>query len=302
VSLRLSLLLSVALLGCSAFGPTGPTAVARGEYYAAGKPEFDSFFIELHRLQVELNSANAEPRAVRQSLALSAGLGPEASDESLKNRLEQELKKLAGQGLRLRLEVPEVAGTADASATLHTSESSQASAWRSSLPRDATRLVRSRNRMFAARDQLERLRVAGIQLEGSIDPTFRVDGPWKKSEVRRNLEDGQKIITLMSARTKDVEAEDTKLLRLLAEAANTDSSLGKSYAPALPPAEPAAAPAKPGKRPPAAKSPGPKAPTPPQAAKPAPVSKPSASPKPRSDDDAPAPKPVQGNAPAEIEP
>ncbi len=294
MSLRLTLVLALALASC---GPRGPTAVARGEYYSAGKPEFDSFFIELHRLQVELLTANDEPRGARQSLTVAAGLGPEASDESLKARLEQELQKLAAQGLRVRLEVPEASSALDASATLHTSESANRSPWRATLPRDATRLVRSRNRMVATREQLDRLRVVGIQLEGHVEPTFRVEGPWKKSEVTKNLEDGQKLITLMSARAQEVEKQTAALLTLLAQVASTDPRLGARTA--LPAPEPPPATAKTGRRPAAAASSGSK--TSPAGKQPAQVGKPAPT-KPRGDDDAPAPKPVQGNAPAEIEP
>jgi hypothetical protein len=228
-------------------------------------------------------------------LTAAAGLGAEASDESLKARLEQELQKLAAQGLRVRLEVPEASSATDASATLHTSESANRSPWRATLPREATRLVRSRNRMVATREQLDRLRVVGIQLEGYVEPTFRVEGPWKKSEVTKNLEDGQKLITLMSARAQEVEKQTTALLTLLAQAASTDPRLGARTT--LPPAEPVPAPVKASRRPAAAASPGSKA----AGKQPAPASKPAVT-KPRGDDDAPAPKPVQGNAPAEIEP
>ncbi|HEY6080793.1 MAG TPA: hypothetical protein VIW29_18385 [Polyangiaceae bacterium] len=297
---KLSLILALALTtGCSAFGGSSTTAVARGEYYSAGKPEFDSFFIDLHELQVELLLAPETPRATRQSVTQAAQLGTEASDASLKSRLDQELKKLAAQGLRMRLEVPEVSSASDASATLHTSDSATSSTWRTSLPRDATRLVRSRNRMFAIHEQLEQLKVAGIRLEGSVEQAFRVDGPWKRSEVTRNLEDGQKVITLMTARAREVEQQSSKLLALLAAAATTDPNLGKTSVYASAPApEPPPRKAT-GRRPPLAKASGSK-PPPSSASKP-PANKPSTAAKPR-DDDAPAAKPVQGNAPSEIEP
>lgn len=299
--LILALAVALAPTGCSAFGASRTTAVARGEYYSAGKPEFDSFFIELHQLQVELLVAPEQPRAARQSLTQAARLGVEASDESLRSRLDQELKKLAAQGLRVRLEVPDVSSVADASATLHTSDSAVSSAWRTSLPREATRLVRSRNRMFAIREQLEQLNVAGIRLEGSVEQAFRVDGPWKRSEVTRNLEDGQKLITLMSARAKEVQGQSATLLELLIGAASTDPNLGKSAVYAGPlAAEPAPAKASSKRQPPA--KPAGARPAPSPHGQPAHVSKPGPGAKPRADDDAAAPKPVQGSAPAEIEP
>lgn len=301
MSLRASGLLLLALSSaCTLLQPSGPTDVARGEYYAAGKPEYDTFFIQLHQLQVDLLAAPDEPKAVRTELTKAAGLTPEASDDSLSGRLSQELKKLASQGLRVRLEVPEPSSALDASATLHTSESAVSSPLRSSLPLQATRLVRSRNRMLASKEQLQKMAVTGIQLEGSVDQAFRIEGPWKRDEVRRNLTDGQKVITLMTARAQEVLDQDQKLLDLLASSATTDAGLGKTpvYTPPPPPSEePASKTTKrggnrgSGARPASSKPPS-SAPAKPVAA---PAPKPAA-------EDAPAPKPVQGNAPAEIEP
>ena len=302
MSLKAALLIALALAsGCSLFASKGPSDVARGEYYAAGKPEFDGFFIELHQKQVELLAAPAEPVDARKNLTQAVGLTPDASDDSLGERLTQELKKLAGQGLRVRLDVPEPGPALDASATLYASETATSTPLRSALPQQATRLVRSRNRMLVTKTELEKLRVSGISLDGNVDQAFRTDGPWKRDEVRKNLGDGQKVITLMQARAQEVADQDEKLLKVLASSAATDASLGK--APAYVPPAPAEESAKPGKRPPGAARPT-TAPAPKPAAVAAPPTKPAPAAKPgkRDDESAPAPKPVQGNAPAEIEP
>jgi hypothetical protein len=306
VSLKVALLVSLALAcsclsGCGLLAPSGPSDVARGEYYAAGKPEFDSFFIVLHEKQVQLLGAPGEPADARKNLTQIVGLAPDASDDSLKERLAQELKKLAGQGLRVRLDVPAPSPTVDASATLYASETNTATPLRSALPQEATRLVRSRNRLLDSKTELEKLKVMGITLEGKVDASFRTDGPWKRDEVRKNLADGQKLITLMQARAQDVVDLDQKLLALLTDVASTDPNLGTTPAYAPPPTDESP---KPGRRavatrPAPAPAARPNGAAPP--AKPAPASKPA--PKPRGDDDAPsAPKPTQGNAPAEIEP
>jgi len=302
VSLKAALLVSLSLLsGCGLFAPKGPSEVARGEYYSAGKPEFDSFFIVLHEKQVELLAAPQEPSLARKNLTQTLGLAPDASDDSLKERLAQELKKLASQGLRLRLEVPAPSAANDASATLFASETSTTTPLRETLPQEATRVLRSRDRMLSSKVELEKLNVMGITLEGSIDQAFRVDGPWKRDEVRKNLSDGQKLITLMQARAQEVVDQDQKLLALLSEVVATDPNLGKTPA-YVPPADDAP---KSSRRAPAAK-PNAAAAAPPSS-RPANAVKPANAPKPapakRSDDDAPAaPKPTQGNAPAEIEP
>lgn len=298
MSLKWALLVGAGLLsGCGLFAPKGPSVVARGEYYAAGRPEYDSFFIQLHDKQVELLSAPEELQTARQNLAQAVELIGEVGNDSLKERLGQELTKLASQGLRVRLEVPEPSTTLDASATLH-AEGSASSPLRSVLPREATRLVRSRNRMLASKAQLDQLRVTGITLDANIDQAFRVDGPWKRDEVRKNLADGQKVIVLMQSRAQEIADADAQLLSVLTAAASTGPSLGKNAAvpPPSPPSEDAGKPSKrAAPRPAAAAGHGGATPAKPAAAPP--TSKPR-----RSDDESPAPKPTQGSAPAEIEP
>lgn len=289
MSLKHVLLVSCALLGgCGIFAKKGPTDVARGEYYAAGKPSFDAFFIRLHDLQVELLAAPEGPRLARANLAHAVGSAADASDETLRARWSQELKQLELRGQRVRLELPTSRAT-DASATLHTSSPGETSPLLPLLREEATRLIRSLNRMLAVDAELDKLRVTGLTLEGSVDSEFRTDGPWKRSEVRANLSDGQKLLTLMQARAREVASTSRALLDHLAEAATTDPSLGTL--PSLPPAvEPAPAP-KPPRRPA------------PRAAPSRPAAPPARAPasKPRADEEA-APKPVQGSAPAEIEP
>ena len=304
MSLKTTLLALLALTGgCALLQPNKPTDVARGEYYSAGKPEFDAFFIELHQKQVELLAAPSEPADVRKNLTQLVGLTPDASDDSLKERISQELKQLANKGLRLRLAVPETSTTADASATLYASETSTSTPLRTALPEQATRLVRSRNRMTAAKAELDKLNVSGVELEGKVYPTFHTDGPWKRDEVRKNLEDGKKVITLMQSRAQEVAETCTKLLALLGAVATTDENLGKAAAYAPPPASAEERTTSGNKHPPVTK-PAPKS------AGTGPASK-SAGAAPASkffvkrggdDEGAPAPKPTQGSAPAEIEP
>lgn len=301
MSLRRASVLALALVltplgGCNVFAPKGPSDVARGEYYAAGKPEFDAFFIELHQKQVALLAAPNDPSEARRNLTQALGLTPDASDDTLSERLSQELKKLASLGLRLRLDVPEPSSKLDASAALFSSENSTATPLRTLLPQEGTRLVRSRNRLLAAKAELEKLRVSGITLEGSVGSAFRTEGPWKRDEVEKNLSDGQKVITLMQARAQDVIDQDTKLLDLLAQVAATDPNLGKTPVAAPPPSDDEK-PRRSSASRPVASRPAPSTATKPTTAAPA---KPT--PKRGGDDDGAAPKPVQGNAPAEIEP
>lgn len=285
-----TLLALLLLSGCGALYSNGPTDVARGEYHSAGRPEYDSFFILLHEKQVELLSAPQEPRAAREGLTSVLGLTAEASEDVLTERLRQQLQKLANQGLNVRLEIPPPSPSSDASATLHASEETVLTPLRVTLPHEATRLVRARNRMVSTRAELEKLRVMGITLEGDVDRAFRAQGPWKRDEVRANLSDGQKVITLMQARANEVEASASQLLGMLGAVAVTDPNLGRPVPPSEPVEEPsrrAAARAGSSRR--VAAPSRPRTPT-------------ERSAPPASSEGEAAPRPIQGNAPAEIEP
>jgi hypothetical protein len=293
VSLKAALFVALTLTtGCSLLTPNAPSAVARGEYYSAGRPEFDAFFIELHEKQVELLAAPSDPADARKNLTRLVNLTPDASNDSLQERLGQELKQLANKGLRLRLAVPDPSTAVDASATLYASETSTSTPFRTALPEQATRLVRSRNRMTAAKAELDKLNVSGVELEGKVYPAFHTDGPWKRDEVRKNLEDGQKVITLMQSRAQEVAQTCSQLLALLGAVATTDESLGKAAAYTPPSAE---EPSRSGNKHSPATRPAPKPAG--SAAAPKPVTK-----RGGDDESAPAPKPTQGTAPAEIEP
>jgi hypothetical protein len=73
---------------CMLYARGGPTAVAQGRYYSTGNPEYDEFFIDLHRMQVELNDAPERTAAPRKALAdkLEVGLDTEVLKEALKKR------------------------------------------------------------------------------------------------------------------------------------------------------------------------------------------------------------------------
>lgn len=300
MSLKRSWLFAVVLTSaCSAFAPKGPTEVARGEYYSSGRPEFDGFFLSLHEKQVELLAAPHEPRTAREHLASSVGLTADASDEVLRRRLNEELQALAARGLRLRLEVP-APTSSPGSATLFASETTITSPLRGALSQEATRLVRVRDQMRATKAELAKLRVQAITLEGSVDRSFRTEGPWKREEVEKNLDDGQKVIVLMEARASDVEASASALLSLLSSVAVTDPSLGQPVREALDPLD-----APPSRRAAARGSHAQRRGSPEiSAARPRGVLAPPSG-RASSDDDGapqrPAPPPV-GNAPAEIEP
>ncbi len=67
--------------------------MARGEYYAAGKPDYDEFFVKLHRHQLDTANALKVEQAARGELARVTGAAPTAKATDL----EPNLQKMAGE-------------------------------------------------------------------------------------------------------------------------------------------------------------------------------------------------------------
>ena len=132
----------------------------------------------------------------------------------------------------MRLEVPPPSDAVDASAMLFASDTDTATPLRAALPQEATRLVRSRNRMLDSTSELEKLSVMGITLEGSVDSSFRTDGPWKRDEVRKKWR-CPKLITLMKS-CADVVIDSSCSH---GKTSPTRSNLGKAPAFAPPPSD-----------------------------------------------------------------
>jgi hypothetical protein len=305
----LILALCLQSLACSWVRPEA-SAVAQGEYYASGNPAFDEFFIKLHRYQVELASAPDGARQARADFTKNLGLGSDAADDQIEIRVKEEAQKLASSGLRLKVELPSEPSDAaeqpsgDASVSIRSSKSptGDGELFVRGVQTSTTQLLRIRNRMRFGHKELERLRVQGIELDGQIDTAFRLESPWKRDEVRENIADGQKIVTLMIARADEVEALSDKLLKVVAQAATTDDKLGSVVqAPAPPPEAPEASNEK-AKSSKASKKPSQKP------ARPAAKPRPAAAPKPAAPagdpgEAPPPPKPAPAEAaPKEFEP
>jgi hypothetical protein len=298
--------------GCAAFGMGGPSTVAQGKYYSSGNPQYDEFFIELYQLQVEMADAPHVPDTERQNLGQALGLSPETPADAVTQRLREEALKLGRGGVHIKLEQspsPDKpkAATATIVATYRPKDAASASLL-TKIESSATNLLRSVSAMKAAEVQLGKLEVQTISLDADVPTAFAEAHVGKRGEVKDNLADAQKLITLMKARGDDVSAQSEQLLAAVAKAVNTDDgSLSAPPAEASEPAKPEAA----GKAKKADAKPRAK----PKAVGVAPAqSAPAAAPKPKptsskpaaGDDDAPAaPKPAPSKpapAPRDFEP
>jgi hypothetical protein len=225
--LLLGTLTIVSLAGCGLFVSSSPSAVAQGNYYASGNAEFDAFFIALYRLQVELAKAPERPSNARTALATRLGLNRAAPTEQILARAKEEATRLRNANVFMKLELPPASSAEPGTevATLRTSESPASEADKAllrELESSTTELLRVQSVMAAKKRALDQLRSQAVTIETQVDTAFRLEGPWKRSEVRENLSDAQKLITLMNSRTDEVAKEASKLLDPLREVLDTD--------------------------------------------------------------------------------
>jgi hypothetical protein len=319
------------------FMKPGPTAVAQGRYYSTGNPEYDAFFVELHRLQVELKDApdrSAEPRA---TLAKALDVGLDA--DVIKEALAKKASALNAHQIKFTVQPP----ATDKPATLHVtgSPSGADAALEKTLEDTLAKISELKTATDGWQKDLEPLPERATSLQSNVDTAFAGKSDRTIVEVKNNLSDGQKIIELLESRAKDAAHTNDELFGAItgalgeAPAANGEKASEPAAASAPAPSKEtkghksSSAPEKPTKqakakpepppKAPAAKAakpaPPPKAPEPKHAAKapepkaaakapePKPTPKPAEpKPAPERSEVPPAPKPTQGTAKPDFEP
>jgi len=315
-----------ALPGCAAILPSGPSNVAQGRYYSTGNPEYDDFFLRLYRLQIALKDAPPRLGEPRQKLADALESGPDP--DNIKVALAKRSKELQSRGIRYTVAR---AASPDKPPTLVVTGNPTGNDFelKGLLEGALTSAGELKRDVTAWTKELDELSPRQGSLEGSVNEAFASSSEGERTQVKNNLEDGGKIITLLNERTRDLDHATTDFLK------SVTSALGEATVdakPDLPEEEddapspdkkdrkgaagkPAKAPASakaatkgrpPGKspapRPAAAPAPKPAAAATPKPA-PAPVAKPSPKPAAREGDaPAPPPKPAQGTAKPDFEP
>jgi hypothetical protein len=292
--------LLLATSACQLLARGGPTAVAQGRYFSTGNPEYDDFFIDLHRLQVELNDAPAQAAAPRAALAekLEVGLDTEVIREALKKRVTE----LAGRSVKLAVEKPSEP-TKPLALRVTGSPSGADAELKATLDETLGKASELKLRVGGWLKLLDELPGRATALEGSVNAAFVGTSPGKREDIKKNLTDAKKVVEILVTRAKDAERTNSELLEAVT------SALGEAPAAASPETAPATEDPKPEKK--ARKAPPPsrprpaRAPTPPKANAPPPPSKPSTpapAPKPEKSETPPAPKPTQGTAKPDFEP
>jgi hypothetical protein len=271
--------LAVALasgVGCRLLAPPqGPSHVAQGRYFSTGNPNYDEFFVRLYRMQIELKAAPETLTSIRQDLAKSVALEPAAGTDQIRSALGTKATEMSGRGAAIAVDRAREPGERTQLAI--TGMPAQADRPLVKALEDVlARLGELRERSGPWQKELDWLPPAGVALDGSVEAAFVGRSRATRDEVHENLTDAQKVVALMAARKKEIEANSAEIEELFVSAFGAKKS------------EPAPAPA----APPAPK-PRPRA---------APAPRPAAAPAPESDGPAPATKPKQGTARPDFEP
>jgi hypothetical protein len=262
-------LASAAVAGCQ-FGPPAASAVAQGRYFSTGNPNYDEFFVRLHRMQVELGAAPETLAQVRANLARELELAPPSAPEALRAALSTKADAVGARGATLQVVPGRDTGKGPRLAV-------------SGSPAAADQpFVKT----LSWERELEWLPPAGIALDGSVEAAFIGQSRGTRDDVHENLADAQKVVALMRTRKLEIDASSAELEELFV------SALGEKRSEPAPPAA-----EDPPTKPKARTAPRPRA----AGDSPQAGSRPAA-PAAEGSEPAPAPKPKQGSARPDFEP
>ncbi|HTQ05989.1 MAG TPA: hypothetical protein VMI54_19140 [Polyangiaceae bacterium] len=201
--------LAFAPAGCEMFGHPGPSAVAQGRYFASGNPDYDSFFVELHRLQVELKDAPDRVAAPRQELAKALDVGIDAV--VIKEALAKRVSELGSKQVKLGVER---GSDADASLSLKVTgnPSGDDADFVKSVGHALATMGELKGTIDGWQKSLDALPAQDNELLEGLDTAFASAPPGKRSDVKNNLTDGQKMIAVLEDRTHDAAHANSELL------------------------------------------------------------------------------------------
>lgn len=227
-----------ALPACSVFGPSGPTPVAQGKYFASGNAEYDEFFLELYRTQVAMAEAPQRFTSAHQELASGLGLAKDLPRDAVIEHVRARSRELSTGGRIMQLKLSEAQADKAATAVLLTRPAARDDALRTF----AEPVERSSNELVSLRADLERilarcsaLEARQAELHQRTQAVFVRDGVAKVNEVERNLEDASRVLAYMRDQAERQLTETRALLDGLAAA--TDTSDGAFDRPEPPPPE-----------------------------------------------------------------
>ncbi|HVR18266.1 MAG TPA: hypothetical protein VMS65_01175, partial [Polyangiaceae bacterium] len=188
----------------------GPSAVAQGHYFSTGNPQYDEFFVRLHRMQVELKAAPETLASVRSDLARSLALEPNADAEAIRGALTKKAGELNARGAVLIVDRGRAPGALSRLAVTGTVAQTDREVVKT-LGDAFARVGEVRGRFGVWQGELEWLPPAGATLDGSVEAAFVGQSRGTRDDVHENLVDAQKVVALMTTRVKEIEATSAEL-------------------------------------------------------------------------------------------
>lgn len=213
---------SLNLPGCF-WQSSGPSEVAQGRYFSAGRPDYDEFFLAVHRLQLQMASAPGEIAEARRALSSAVISGADASNAQLAEKVKVALDRLGERGVRTRVEfrspTPPDPEHTMAILTPWSSPTGSDRQVFEGIEASLTRILRFVATMRRANGRLTELRSAVPRLEAGIEAAFHDQSRGRRRRVEANLRDSERVSVLMLARVDELgrpaEALVTELLRTL---------------------------------------------------------------------------------------
>jgi hypothetical protein len=221
------LLSLVALAGCGVLSTAGPTKVARGQRYASGVASYDRFFEQLHELQTRMHAAVKDEERVRKELSEALGLEPDASRSLIERRVQKGTEQLTENRVGIKLELiglDREDQEGDARVTTEGTTNERDAKFVEAIESGAKASARLVVQMRDVKKRARRLSALLPTLETSVDAEFRLLGPARKSEVRRNLYDAKLLLPLIADLSDEVSGETMKLVAALEHVSSTPLS------------------------------------------------------------------------------
>ena len=215
--------LLLGLLLCVTSCASGPTPVSQGQLYQPGVPEYDAFFVRLHDLQETVLGAPAERENPRKALASELGLEPKASVELIVKQLAKRIAEVRKHGSTLSIKLiglDEGAEESDAVvSSINPAGNAETTPFTRALDQSAKQAVKLAVKLRSARRDAERLQAGVSRLESDLDARFKLLGPARANDARRNLVDARTRLPTLARGVESVERDNKELVDLLAKAA-----------------------------------------------------------------------------------
>jgi hypothetical protein len=222
------LIATLAAPACLPYGQPEPSSVAQGRYFATGQPDYDEFFIQLYRLQLDLETTPQKLAAERTRLAAALGLPKDADAATLRSKLVAHVDGLRARGVRFDYQRQKEVAVVRAQGASPGPDYDFGQALASAVQTTTN----ARRKSPGWREQHDHLPPRGVALERQVESAFMGESRGTRSDVRQNLSDAQQLLVLMGARLTRIEEQTRELYDALEAALHE--------APPPPPPEPEA--------------------------------------------------------------